>query len=236
MTVSAVAPDLSGRPGLVPVTTLSRRDAAIAEIRRGIVLGALRPGEKLTELSLAGTLGVSRATVREALSQLAREGLVTVEPYRGLRVADLDHASLRDLARTRVSLDLLAVRDILADPGGERLAAVRTAWTAFETTVHDADPIVRHEGHLAFHRAIWTASENTLLAQLWPVIEAHMTIALAQDQAVRPGAERARQTHADLVAAIESRDLAAVEAALTTHIITSADELIALRTSERTAT
>ncbi len=43
----------------------------ITEIRRGIVLGALRPGEKLTEVALAASLQVSRATVREALGNSA---------------------------------------------------------------------------------------------------------------------------------------------------------------------
>ena len=35
----------------------------------------------------------------------------------------------------------------------------------------DADPLEAHEAHLTFHRGIWTASENTLLIRLWPVIE-----------------------------------------------------------------
>ena len=102
--------------GLAPVTSISRRDAVCAEIRRAIIVGGLKPGEKLTELALAASLRVSRATVREALGQLAQEGLVVSEPYRGLRVADLDAHAVRDLAKTRVALDKLALRDLLADP------------------------------------------------------------------------------------------------------------------------
>ena len=222
------------RPGLTPVTSLSRREAVLAQIRRGIVVGALRPGDKLTELALAADLHVSRATVREALGQLAQEGLVVTEPYRGLRVADLDADALRDLARTRTALDLLAAAGIRADPTGGRLDAVRRAWAAFESTAFDADPVVRHEGHVAFHRAVWSAAENVVLDQLWPVIQAHMTIALAQDQAVRHDPERSHRLHRDLVDALESGDEAQVERTFREHTITSADELIALR-SERGA-
>lgn len=217
------------RPALAPAASVSRREAVLAQIRRGIVVGALRPGDKLTELALAADLHVSRATIREALGRLAQEGLVVSEPYRGLRVADLDAAALRDLARTRTALDLLAAQGILADASGRRLDALRQAWAAFEESAFDDDPVARHEGHLAFHRAIWSAAENVVLDQLWPVISAHMTIALAQDQAVRHDPERSHRLHRDLVEALASGDEARVETTFREHTITSADELIALR-------
>ena len=207
----------------------------VTQIRRGLVVGALRPGDKLTELALAADLRVSRATVREALGQLAREGFVVSEPYRGLRVADLDVAALRDLARTRVALDALAAGAILADGTGRRLRTVQLAWSAFQATAFDADPVVRHDGHLAFHRAIWSAAENVVLDQLWPVISAHLTIALAQDQAARHDPGRSHRLHGALVDALQSGDEARVAATFRDHTITSADELIALRRGRRTA-
>lgn len=225
----------SSRPALTPVASVSRREAVVTQIRRGIVVGALRPGDKLTELALAADLRVSRATVREALGQLAREGLVVSEPYRGLRVADLDVAALRDLARTRVALDALAAGAILADGSGRRLRTVQRAWSAFEATAFDEDPVVRHDGHLAFHRAIWSAAENVVLDQLWPVISAHMTIALAQDQAARHDPERSHRLHRALVDALTSGDEARVATTFREHTITSADELIALRSERSTA-
>ena len=102
------------------------------------------------------------------------------------------------------------------------------AWHAYEATVDDPDPVARHDAHLAFHRAIWSASENVLLDQLWPVIEAHMTIALAEDQRARPNPERSRRIHAALVDSIVARDLDRVEAALQAHTVATAEELIAL--------
>ncbi|KHL05545.1 GntR family transcriptional regulator, partial [Sinomonas humi] len=65
-----------------PVAGITRRDGAIQEIRRAIVRGGLLPGEKVTEVGLATQLGVSRPTLREALNQLAREGLLVQEPFR----------------------------------------------------------------------------------------------------------------------------------------------------------
>jgi DNA-binding GntR family transcriptional regulator len=123
------------------VATISRRDGVMNEIRRAIILGALKPGEKLTENRLSTALNVSRPTMREALAQLSQEGLLVQEPYRGLRVADLDAGAIMDIARTRVALDMLAVEGILADPTDRRLDLVRQAWEEYDRLPFDADPV-----------------------------------------------------------------------------------------------
>ena len=214
--------------GLAPISSVTRRDGVMLEIRRAIVTGTLKPGEKLTENRLAAALNVSRPTIREALAQLAQEGLLIQEPYRGLRVADLDADAIRDIARTRVALDMLAVEGVLGDPSGRRLSRVRAAWEEYERLPVDPDPVEAHEAHVAFHRAIWEASENTLLIRMWPVTEAHITIVLAQDQATRSDPRRAHDVHQRLVEAILGRDLERVHRALVVHTIDSAEELIAM--------
>jgi DNA-binding GntR family transcriptional regulator len=153
-------------------------------------------------------------------------GLLVQEPYRGLRVADLEADAIMDIAQNRVALDMLAAEGILDDPSGRRLARVQAAWEEYEKLPFDADPFEAHEAHIAFHRTIWVASENTLLIRLWPVIEAHITIALARDQATRNDPRRADDVHKLMVDAIVSRDLERVHQALIVHTIDSAQGLI----------
>jgi DNA-binding GntR family transcriptional regulator len=212
--------------GLSPVESVSRRDGVMREIRRAIVFGRLKPGEKLTENRLAMSLNVSRPTMREALAQLAQEGLLIQEPYRGLRVAALDPAAILDIARTRVALDLLAAEGILADPTGARLNLTRAAWQDYNRLPIDADPMQAHEAHIAFHRRIWEASENSFLIRLWPVTEAHLTIALAQDQVVHNDSRRTHAVHERIVEALVAGDLEQVRGALIAHTIDSAQELV----------
>lgn len=222
-------PSVSGGVGgLLPVASVSRRDAVMNEIRRGIVSGSIRPGDKLTEVKLSSMLNVSRPTVREALTQLAQEGLLVQEPYRGLRVATLDPAAILDIARARMALDMLAVDSILEDATGRRMQFVEASWQEYDKLGLHPDPVVQHEAHIRFHRNIWAASENALLLRLWPVTEAHLTIALAQDQATRSDPERAHEVHEQLVKTMRSGDRAAIEAAFTTHTLGSAKEFIAL--------
>jgi len=227
--------NIGANSGLLPVSSVSRREAVMNEIRRAIVLGTLKPGEKLTENRLAAALNVSRPTMREAVAQLSQEGLLIQEPYRGLRVADLDPDAIMDIARTRVALDMLAVEEILAEPTGRRLERVRGAWNELDQVPLDADPVEAQEAHVAFHRSIWVASENTLLIRLQPVTEAHITIVLAQDQAARDNPRRAHDVHKRLAEAILSRDLDQVRQALIAHTIDSVEELVAMLTAAASA-
>jgi DNA-binding GntR family transcriptional regulator len=233
----AVVPDVIAVPtegdGHLPArprtpAATPQREAVVTAIRRAVVLGELTPGEKLREVRLASALDVSRPTLREALNLLVQEGWLVQQPYRGYSVTALDPAAIKDIARTRVPLDLIAVTGILEDPSGRRLQLVRNAWERYAAVGPDADPLAQHEAHVALHHGIWVASENSMLLRLWPVMEALTTIALAQEQAARHDPERAHRVHHDLVEAILNRDPARIERELTRHTLDSAEELLTL--------
>jgi DNA-binding GntR family transcriptional regulator len=218
---------LSSPTGLSPVESMSRRDGVMREIRQAIVSGRLEPGEKLTESRLSASLNVSRPTMREALAQLAQEGLLLQEPYRGLRVAVLEADAIMDIARTRVALDTLAVEGILADSSGRRLELVKAAWRDYNRLSMDASSIEANESHITFHRRLWEASANSFLIRLWPVTEAHLIIALAQDQVIHDDPRWRHDNHERLVDAIVGGDREQIQRALIAHTIESAQELVA---------
>jgi DNA-binding GntR family transcriptional regulator len=201
----------------------------VSSIRRAVVVGELKPGEKLTEVPLAAALDVSRATLREALNLLVQDGLLVQEPYRGFRVASLGPDDLRDIAQTRAPLDLIAVRGILADQTGVRRRLLQDAWSTYDSLALDPDPLVQHEAHIAFHHGLWAASQNTMLLRLWPVTEALTTLMIAQDQATHPDPGRSYLAHRRLVDAILRGELAEIEQLLQEHIVDSAEELAALQ-------
>lgn len=226
----SIAP-AGGGTGLSPIAGISRRDAVISEIKRGIVLGQIKPGERLVEQRLSAALGVSRPTVREALNKLVLEGLLAQEPYRGMHVADLQPQAVLDIADVRMAIDLQAVEAILNDHSGRRMTLLEAAWEAYIPCTESTDPIVQHEGHIAFHRGIWEASENTFLAQLWPSVEAHITIALAHDQLTRHNPERAFFVHKALIDAIRGKDREQIRRAFEEHTVESARVLARIMTT-----
>ena len=73
-------------------------------IGQAIVDGEFAPGEKLREVDLASRFGVSRASVREALRSVEREGLVTILPQRGAQVTALSAPEVQDVFDIRANL------------------------------------------------------------------------------------------------------------------------------------
>jgi DNA-binding GntR family transcriptional regulator len=120
-------------------------------IRRMIFDGDLRAGDKVPQDELAARLGVSRLPVREALTGLARDGLVTVEPHLGAYVAPFDDDTIRD------HFEIVGMVQGLA---GVRLAQIAPAETLvslhlLRTQVEEStglEPV--HRATMAFHRVI----------------------------------------------------------------------------------
>jgi DNA-binding GntR family transcriptional regulator len=81
----------------------------VPALREAIVGNLLPPGERLTEVSLAARLGVSRTPVREAFAQLEREGLVTVIPRVGVFVREVTARDVEETYTVRIALESLAV-------------------------------------------------------------------------------------------------------------------------------
>src|SRR5215467_8077804 len=98
---AAVPPDASPD---VPLTEQVRLG-----IRDDIVSGRLRPGERIVQDSVARRYGTSRIPVREALRDLASEGLVTLAPDVGARVAKLNPGELHEVYLMREALEPIAV-------------------------------------------------------------------------------------------------------------------------------
>jgi DNA-binding GntR family transcriptional regulator len=99
----------------------SLRDQVREELVNWLSDGRLPPGQRLEEERLSRALGVSRTPLREALSSLARDGLVEAVPHRGFRVPRLSAERVRDLYPILGSLEGLALR--LSGPRVRELAA-----------------------------------------------------------------------------------------------------------------
>jgi DNA-binding GntR family transcriptional regulator len=123
--------------------------------------GALPPGERLTQEDLAQRLAVSRQPVLQALRLLKKDGFVEDAPGRGVRVTQLDVGWIAQVYQVRGSLDALAVR--LAAERGARLDAGVMHQGRLAESGRDVQAMIQAD--LAFHRAIYQASGNPLIAQ-----------------------------------------------------------------------
>ena len=88
----------------------SLTDQAYVALEEMICTLRLEPGEVLSEGALSQTLGIGRTPVREALQRLAREGLVTVLPRRGILVSEFNVGKQLRMLEVRRELERLMVR------------------------------------------------------------------------------------------------------------------------------
>ena len=105
----------------VKTTTLT--DLAHARLEEMISTLLLAPGEFLSEQVLAETVGLGRTPIREALQRLAREGLVTILPRRGVQVTPIDAAEQLLVIEVRRELERLISRNAAARATEEQRAA-----------------------------------------------------------------------------------------------------------------
>ena len=145
---------------------LPLRDVVFNTLRRAILTGELKPGERLMEIHLANRLGVSRTPIREAIRKLELEGLVTMIPRRGAEVAQITEKSLQDVLEVRRALDALSVELACDRISPEALDALGEACDAFAAATKTNDTKKMAEADVALHDIIVQAADNGRLIAL----------------------------------------------------------------------
>ena len=215
-----------------PAPTLT--DQAHAALRRDIVSGRLAPGTRLRIARLSEDYAIGASPLREALSRLSAEFLVTVEGQRGFAVAPISAQDLRDIARMRGELECEALTRAIAagDDGWE--AGIVAAFHALEKSWQrrQADPEgTRDEWedrNRAFHEALVAACDSTWLRRfrdmLYAQHERYRRIAR-----LRPDAPRDVQAeHRAILEAVLARDIARACAATKSHLDRTTQAVLAV--------
>src|ERR1700684_907682 len=123
-----------------------------AYLRECILDGTLTPGTKLSQVSLARQLGVSRTPLREVLRMLQEEGLVEIEPNQRTRVAGLDPQELDDVYASRILLETLALSMTMGMFGAASRKEAKRLLTAMRRAAKNEDFELWFRTHGDFHR------------------------------------------------------------------------------------
>jgi DNA-binding GntR family transcriptional regulator len=162
---------------MAPFRPQTMQEAVLAELRRGINDGELRPGEVIRVDAVAEALGVSRIPVREALKILEGEGLVTHRPHVGYAVPSLSATEIEEIYWLRALLEREALRRALERATDEDRAAAREACDTAEHALGQGDVNAFSEHARRFHTAILAACRMPrllrLLEGLWDATETY---------------------------------------------------------------
>jgi DNA-binding GntR family transcriptional regulator len=137
-----------------------------AYLRECILDGTLTPGTKLSQVTLAEQLGVSRTPLREVLRMLQEEGLVEIEPNQRTRVAGLDPQELDDIYASRILLETLALSMTMGNFGPAGLKDAKRLLTAMQRAAKSGDFAAWFAAHADYHRLITNAAGEAMQRQL----------------------------------------------------------------------
>ncbi len=208
------------------------RNIVAEQMRAAILNGHYKPGEWLRQERLAQDLGVSQMPVREALKELAAEGLIEHVPYRGARVIVFSLDDIVDLYSHRAFLEsraaFIAAKAITPD----ELAIIKEIQIEVEKNGAPEFVSKYRELNRKLHQHIYTASKRDYLIrtlnQMWASFPT-MLIANFAATSVSPLPERDPvdvDEHRAIISALEAHDPAAAEKAMKKHILATADHLM----------
>jgi len=192
---------VTARLALQRVSTV---DALAAALRTRILDGELTAGERLREIELAEAYGVARHSLRAALRALAAEGLITIEPNRGARVAELSAADVGALFELRAALEVEAVRLALERHGGRLPKAVHDAVRLMAAVCAQPDPpwsaVVDAHDHV--HGALVHAAGSPRIERAYAALAGELRLFVIQLKP-RWSLERMAEHHERLLADLE---------------------------------
>jgi DNA-binding GntR family transcriptional regulator len=192
----------------------------IAELLRAAILsGEFEPGSKLIETELAERFGTSRGPIREAIRELAREGLVTELPRRGTLVSTLTAHDLSEVYAVREALEVAASRIVIARAGDEELRALEMHLIALESPPPGAGYLDQAVHDLAFHRSLVALARNERMAVMYEQMLTQTMLLLRTAALENPSlrTDLRRAAHRDILRALRDRDESAAQAALEAH-------------------
>ncbi|MGE4282422.1 MAG: GntR family transcriptional regulator [Clostridia bacterium] len=142
------------------------REVIFDSLREAIIMGELKPGERLMEIQFAEKMGVSRTPVREAIRKLELEGLVVMIPRKGAHVAELSVKDIMNVLEVRSSLDGLASALAAKRISKDELKELKNIVDQFAQYIERNNMHGLIKKDVEFHELIYRACRNEKLVQI----------------------------------------------------------------------
>ncbi|NML17667.1 GntR family transcriptional regulator [Azohydromonas caseinilytica] len=215
--VAPAAPAKASSAKSSRATEVSATQRIAESITSAIVERRLMPGTKLAEQQIADIFKVSRTLVRQALNQLSRDRLVTLEPARGAFVAQPSVDEARQVFEVRKMLESAMIRQLCTRITDAQIAELRAHCKAERAAVSRTDVTGRTRLLADFHVVLANMLGNEVLAQLLTDLLSRSSLISLMYQSSH-SAEHSQQEHVAIVDALERRDARAAVKLVEQHL------------------
>jgi DNA-binding GntR family transcriptional regulator len=195
---------------------LTKQQAAYHNIRTGIMTGKLRPGTRLVIDKIALELEVSAIPVREALSQLEKEGLVVIKPHAGAVVTDIPESAIEEIFGLLEALETASCRLGIKRVNGEILGQLSEIADQMDGS-RDADQwlMLNRQFHQSLPRLTGLTRLEELMIRVGEDWERLRRLRFADRKG--EDLQRANQQHRAFLQALKDQDQAAAEKIIQMH-------------------
>jgi DNA-binding GntR family transcriptional regulator len=216
---------------------VTKTDAQAAQLIEGIksdiIIGRLRPHQRLVEEEISGQFGVSRHVSRAALVHLERMGLVTRRPNRGVIVRDFSLQQVEQIYEVRMILQREAASRVPMPARPDDLAQIEAIHAEYCRELDANNLLQVNVLNDAFHRRIWAMCPNQYLAEtiekLWVETTGIRWYGVGDPHLLA----HSREHHAAMIEQLRSGDRAGFVALAVDHILPPLD---AFRRAHRAST
>ena len=198
--------------------TDSLKERAYEAIKHRVITCAFKPGEELSENAVANLLKIGRTPIHQAFDRLHIEGLVDVQPRKGIVVRAINLDEVIEIIEVRLLNEPIAVRLAAERASSAEIVAIRHVLLRAGEAVNRGNVEKMMLLDREFHRLIARAAHNTVLADI--LLNLHerslrlwfISLAAPDHQA------SVQEQHHEIFHAISHRDADAAEVAMRSHI------------------
>jgi DNA-binding GntR family transcriptional regulator len=202
-------------------------------LRDAIFRGKIAPGEQLREVPLSNMLGISRGPIRDALSRLEREGLVTIPSNGRTIVARLTREDFDEVYSLRLGLERVAmqyaIRNATASDMDEMQRVVDMMVARVNEGINEKDAA---DLDLQFHDVVYQASHHKRLQSVWTDLRPQIYIFLLSRNVADSDFRIQMERHQEIVDVIRARDVERAMAVIETHLQVAYTRIIRTYESE----
>lgn len=181
----------------------SAADIVYEALRKAIIEGDLAEGENLRQDQIASMFNTSRIPVREALSRLEQNGLITTQRYKGAVVAGLSIEEIEEIFEFRALIEAEVIRLAVPKLTGKTLDAARRHCQAFDS---EANSAMWGEINRNFHYSLYEAARRPYYLQIVRASLDRIDRYLRAQLTLTNGMSRARREHKGILDACIAGD------------------------------
>jgi DNA-binding GntR family transcriptional regulator len=198
-------------------------EKCVKRLRGAIMVGHLRPGQKLIEADLRDELSVSRSSLREALRVLERERLVELVPNRGPSVAKLGQKEIEDIHEVWALLTGEAVFDFVQIATAQDIARLASIVVQLKQSLRAKDPLRQLNVTNAFFGYIYLRCKNAVLVDLVSTLVSRLNFLRAQSLMHEGWRELCAQEIGDIMTAVKAKSPAKARLSVQRHIASACE-------------